>query len=72
MSELQRFFRPEFLNRLDDIIIFNPISLEMLGKIIDIQLSQFAGLLQKEKEISIPFDSSVKEYLMEVGYDPQF
>ena len=72
MSELQRFFRPEFLNRLDDIIIFNPISLEMLGKIIDIQLSQFAGLLQKEKEISITFDSSVKEYLMEVGYDPQF
>jgi len=72
MQDLQRFFRPEFLNRLDDIIIFNPISREMLGKIIDIQLSQFAGLLKKEKEIMIFFDSSVKEYLMEVGYDPAF
>jgi ATP-dependent Clp protease ATP-binding subunit ClpB len=72
MIELQRFFRPEFLNRLDDIIMFNTISREMLGKIIDIQLTQFGGLLQKEKDITLMFDESVKTYLMEVGYDPQF
>lgn len=72
MQELQHFFRPEFLNRLDDIIIFNPISREMLDQIIDIQLSQFKKLLQDEKQIIIEFDPTVKQYLSAVGYDPAF
>lgn len=72
MQELQQFFRPEFLNRLDDIIIFNPISREMLDQIIDIQLKNFQNLLQWEKHITVEFDPSVKQYLSAVGYDPAF
>jgi len=49
LPKLQTFFRPEFLNRLDEIILFNPLSDKVLRKIVDIQISRYAKILEKEK-----------------------
>lgn len=72
MPLLQRYFRPEFLNRLDDIIIFNPVSQEMLRAIVDIQLEKFLALLSQEKNISLTVEDKVKDYLAQQGRDPLF
>jgi ATP-dependent Clp protease ATP-binding subunit ClpB len=55
MPLLQRYFRPEFINRLDDIVLFNPISLPMLFQIVDLQIAQYQGMISKEKGIEISF-----------------
>lgn len=69
---LTQYFRPEFLNRLDDIIIFNPVSKEMLYEIIDIQLAQLQKLVKKEKNITLNITDKAKELLADHGRDPQF
>jgi len=72
MPLLQQHFRPEFLNRIDDIIIFNPISTQMLRSIVDMQLTQFSKLLLKEKNITINYKDDVKDFLSEKWRDPIF
>lgn len=72
MPLLQQHFRPELLNRIDDIIIFNPISTQMLISIVDMQLEQFKNLIKKEKNITLTIDDSVKKFLAEKGRDPVF
>jgi ATP-dependent Clp protease ATP-binding subunit ClpA len=72
MPLLQRFFRPEFLNRLDDIIVFNPVSQPMLRAIVDIQLEKFLALVVQEKNIQITVEDEVKDYLAKQGRDPLF
>lgn len=68
---LKNTFAPEFLNRIDDVIIFNSLSKEDLHKIIDIEL---AGLIKRVKELgySVKISDGAKEFLTEKGYDPQF
>jgi ATP-dependent Clp protease ATP-binding subunit ClpB len=64
-------FRPEFLNRIDEIIIFNRLKKEDIMKIIDIQI----GYLQKrlmDKKIKIELTEKAKEYIMERGYDENY
>jgi ATP-dependent Clp protease ATP-binding subunit ClpB len=64
-------FRPEFLNRVDDIIVFHPLGLEQLKAIVDIQV----GLLKKNlagKKIDIELTDAAKKVLVETGYDPAF
>lgn len=65
MPLLQQHFRPEFLNRIDDIIIFNPISTQMLRSIVNMQLTQFGKLLSKEKNITLHYGDDVKDFLAE-------
>jgi len=72
MPLLQQHFRPEFLNRIDDIIIFNPISTQMLRSIVDMQLTQFGKLLSKEKNITLHYGDDVKDFLAEKWRDPVF
>jgi ATP-dependent Clp protease ATP-binding subunit ClpB len=60
---LQKFFRPEFLNRLDDIITFNPISQEMLRHIVDIQIKKFIEMIKEEKNITIQLEDKAKTFL---------
>jgi ATP-dependent Clp protease ATP-binding subunit ClpB len=55
MPLLTHYFRPEFINRLDDIVLFNPISPQMLFEIVDIQLQQYQEMISKDKEIEISF-----------------
>lgn len=72
MPLLQQHFRPEFLNRIDDIIIFNPISTQMLTSIVDMQLQQFQKLLQKDKNITLTLDDKCRKFLTEKWRDPVF
>jgi ATP-dependent Clp protease ATP-binding subunit ClpB len=55
MPLLQRYFKPEFINRLDDIVLFNPISTQMLFEIVDIQVKQYQEMISKEKGIELEF-----------------
>ncbi len=68
---LQMHFRPEFLNRIDEIILFHPLTREHLAEIVNIQLRRIASLL-KERGYILEVEQSAREYLAEVGYDPDF
>ncbi len=65
---LKDFFKPEFLNRLDEIIIFRPLSKDDLRKIVEIQLNRVKQRL-KDKDIEIEFSEEIKELLIEKGFD---
>lgn len=71
MSTLKEFFKPEFLNRIDEIIIFKPLSKDVLRKIVEIQLKKVKDKLE-EKNIHIEFSESTKELLIEKGFDETF
>ncbi|HOD60332.1 MAG TPA: AAA family ATPase, partial [Candidatus Syntrophosphaera sp.] len=71
MSILQQYFRPEFLNRLDDIIIFHRLSRENIRDIVKIQLNQLAERI-KEKGIELSWTDALVDYLATAGYDPQY
>ncbi len=70
-DKLKTFFRPEFLNRIDDIIKFKPLEKEQLIGIIDILLSWVAKILH-EKDITLSFSENLKKHLISVWYDPDF
>ncbi len=65
-------FRPEFLNRIDDIIIFRRIDKELMGRIVDIQLARLQAHLRETKHLTIDIAKKVRDLLAELGYDPQF
>ncbi len=71
LGALRENFKPEFLNRLDEIIIFHPVSREMLKKIVELQLDLVQERLD-EKNIKLLLTSAAKEYLSEKGYDPSY
>lgn len=70
-EDLRKFFRPEFLNRIDEIIIFNPLSKEVMKDIIEIQIKKIKQYL-KQKKIDIILTDEAKEYIARIGYDPVF
>jgi len=70
-TTLLEHFRPEFLNRVDEIVIFNPLGKEQIEKIIDLQLDYLRKLLA-EKKIQIELTRRAHELLFRAGYDPQF
>ncbi|MCU0652037.1 MAG: ATP-dependent Clp protease ATP-binding subunit [Candidatus Omnitrophica bacterium] len=71
LEEVKRTFKPEFLNRIDDIIVFRPLSKEDLMGIIDIEIGLVAARL-KEQNISLEVTPEAKEFLIEKGFDPVF
>ena len=70
-TSLKRTFSPEFLNRIDDVVIFNALSKEDIFKIIDITLRDVKSRLEL-LNYKLQLDDSAKEFLSEKGYDPQF
>ncbi len=70
-DELNHFFKPEFLNRIDQIIIFNELKESQLEKIVEIQLEQLVKRL-KEQEIILEVNEKAKKYLAKKGFDPVF
>jgi ATP-dependent Clp protease ATP-binding subunit ClpC len=68
---LERHFRPEFLNRLDDIIVFRPLTRADLQNIIDIELSKVYKRLA-EKNLKLVFTPAAREFLIDKGYSPEF
>ena len=70
-TELRSSFRPEFLNRIDDTILFKPLSLEEITKIVGL-LSNDLNRRMTDREISIEFVNGAKEWIGEKGYDPVY
>jgi ATP-dependent Clp protease ATP-binding subunit ClpB len=71
MNALHSHFRPEFLNRVDDIIIFRPLGREQLARIIDLRLEDVRRLLA-DRKISIELSEAAKDLLFSEGFDPNF
>jgi len=71
MAELKRHFRPEFLNRVDDVIIFQSLDESELARIVDIQLGRLEQRLAQQN-LTLDVDAAAKKLLASEGYDPQF
>jgi ATP-dependent Clp protease ATP-binding subunit ClpB len=70
-NEMKGFLRPEFINRLDETVVFRPLAKEQLTGILDIQLRRFEKMLA-EKEIGITVTSEAKTQLVDIGYEPAY
>jgi ATP-dependent Clp protease ATP-binding subunit ClpB len=68
---LQAHFRPEFLNRIDEVVVFHPLTREDLAQIVEIQLSRVSALLA-DKGYTLEVSPQAREFLAEVGFDPDF
>jgi ATP-dependent Clp protease ATP-binding subunit ClpB len=68
MDDLKKYFRPEFLNRVDEIIIFHALTKELLMKIVDIQIDRMKRYL-KDRNLNIVLTENAKAFLAEIGYD---
>ena len=71
MEAVRAQFKPEFLNRVDDIIIFNPLGKEQLAKIVDLRLEDLRKLLA-DRKISLELTAAAKELVFTEGYDPNY
>jgi ATP-dependent Clp protease ATP-binding subunit ClpB len=71
MAELKRYFRPEFLNRVDDVVVYRPLGLEELDRIVDLQLGRVARLLA-ERQIRLRVSPPARELIAQEGYDPAY
>ena len=71
MEELRKAFRPEFLNRLDEIVLFHRLDRAEVRRIVDIQLARFKARLAK-RELGIEVDEQVLDFLANVGFDPTY
>jgi ATP-dependent Clp protease ATP-binding subunit ClpB len=71
LEVLRRSFRPEFLNRVDEIVVFHPLAREQLRQIVEIQLARLRKRLE-ERKIELELTDKARDYLAEHGYDPSF
>lgn len=72
LDVLRQHFRPEFLNRIDDIVIFDRIRPEAMRAIVDVQLKRVARQVKDSRDITLEFDDSIRDMLARDGYDPAF
>jgi ATP-dependent Clp protease ATP-binding subunit ClpB len=70
-NELTKHFRPEFLNRVDEVILFSPLQLKDIEKIVDIQMGQIQKRLH-DRQIQIVITEEAKKLISEAGYDPVY
>ncbi len=71
MAVVRSAFRPEFLNRVDEIILFHRLKKEEMGRIVDIQMSRLAKLLD-DRKITVTLEPSAREWLADKGWDPAY
>jgi ATP-dependent Clp protease ATP-binding subunit ClpC len=71
MASVKKAFRPEFINRLDDTVVFKPLSMEDMKSIVDIMIGRLEERL-KEKKLTIKVSDAAKKELAEKGFDPVF
>jgi ATP-dependent Clp protease ATP-binding subunit ClpB len=71
MEALRRVFRPEFINRLDEIVVYHRLAREQLRRIVEIQLQRLHQRLA-QRELTLAISEEAKDYLGELGWDPQF
>ena len=70
-AELRRHFRPEFLNRIDEVLIFHRLEKKEIVKIVDIQLARLAKRL-RDQDIEMTVTEDAKNFIADAGYDPSF
>jgi ATP-dependent Clp protease ATP-binding subunit ClpB len=71
-ENLSQYFRPEFLNRLDEIVGFHPLGKTHIDKILNLQLEALTKRLKANQGITLELTDSAKDYLAETGFDPAF
>ncbi len=71
MADLRDHFRPEFLNRIDDVVLFKPLSLEEITEIVDLLLNALNKRLE-DRKVSVDFTVAAKKWIGEKGYDPTY
>ena len=71
MSAVRSSFKPEFLNRLDDVVLFDPLSLDELGHIVELQVAALANRL-KDRRLTLEVSPAAREWLALEGYDPAY
>ena len=71
MEAVRAHFRPEFLNRIDEIILFRRLGRDQMGGIVDIQLKRFEKLLA-DRRLTLALDDSARAWLADKGYDPVY
>ena len=71
MAAVRAAFRPEFLNRVDEIILFHRLQKNEMSKIVDIQMARLARLLE-ERKIVLELDAAARDWLAEKGWDPAY
>ncbi|WP_058486911.1 ATP-dependent Clp protease ATP-binding subunit [Defluviitalea phaphyphila] len=72
MDEVKRLFRPEFINRIDEIIVFHPLTKEDIKQIVSIMVNQLAKRIEKNMKITIQITEEAKEYLAKEGFDQAY
>jgi ATP-dependent Clp protease ATP-binding subunit ClpB len=71
MDELRRHFKPEFLNRVDEIVVFKHLEREQIRSIVDIQLARMSKMLE-ERSITLTLTDAAKDFLAGEGFDPAY
>jgi ATP-dependent Clp protease ATP-binding subunit ClpC len=71
-SEVRKVFRPEFLNRLDDIIVFHQLNRDQVREIAELMIRELTQRLEEEREITLTLDGSAWQLLIDQGYDPKY
>lgn len=71
MEAMRQHFRPEFLNRVDDVVVFHSLSRDDLARIVDIQLERLGALLD-ERKLALSLTDVARSFLAERGFDPAF
>jgi ATP-dependent Clp protease ATP-binding subunit ClpB len=71
LEEVGKYFRPEFINRVDEVVVFHPLDKAQLRHIVELQIERLKGRLQ-ERSLQLQIDDVVLDYLAEVGYDPVY
>ena len=71
MNDLRQHFKPEFLNRVDDIVLFKPLLPEQLGQIVDLQMNRLRSRLE-ERKVSVELTEAAHTFIGEAAYDPHY
>ena len=72
MEEVKQIFRPEFLNRIDEMIVFHTLDKENMKKIVSLLCNEFTGRLEKQMNIHLKLRNSAKELIVEKGTDTKY
>ena len=72
MDEVKRLFKPEFINRIDEIIVFHALNKEQIGSIVDIMIAKVNKRIMEQMKISIELNDEAKKYIVDKGYDEKY
>lgn len=72
MEEVKRIFKPEFINRIDDIIVFHALQEEEIHQIVDLLMKQLSKRVKEQMDITLKYDIRLKNYIFEKGYDKKY